>query len=277
MELEPDHDAPPATPMGMLAARAARERTRAGLSLRGLADKLGYPHTYLSRVERGEQLPSEPLAEALDDFYKADGLFTDLLRVAVAAQTPVYGRKVLEEERRAARIQTFNSSVVPGLLQTEAYTTALYTESMPGKDAENVALQVSMRQHRRLLLDSAVPPLYWAIMDEAALRRPVGSNKIMAEQIRHIVGVIQAHSGVQVQVLPFESGVHPLLGGSLSLLTLRDGVTFAYVESFASGTSVETPADVLDLTTLFDIARAKAFDSRKSMEVMNAYLKDYEA
>lgn len=276
MELEPEEDAMPATPAGMLATRAARARAKAGLSLRALAEKLGYPHTYLSRVERGEQLPSEALADALDDFYGTDGLFTDLLVVAVAAEVPVYGRKVLEEEKRAARIQTFNSSVVPGLLQTEPYTSALFTESMPGKDAEKVALQVAMRSHRRAVLDSATPPLYWAIMDEAALRRPVGGPAIMAAQIRHILDVIEKNSAVRVQALPFSRGVHPLLGGSLSLLTLRDGVTFAYVESFASGTSVDTPADVLELTTLLDIARSKALDSRESVPLFHKYLKEYE-
>ncbi|MDX3295110.1 helix-turn-helix transcriptional regulator [Streptomyces scabiei] len=276
MELEPDEDVMPATPAGMLATRATRARAKTGLSLRALAEKLGYPHTYLSRVERGEQLPSPALAEALDDYYGTDGLFADLLVVAAAAEVPVYGRKVLEEEKRAARIQTFNSSVVPGLLQTEPYTTALFTESMPGKDAEKVALQVGMRSHRRAVLDSAAPPLYWAIMDEAALRRPVGGPAIMAEQIRHILDIIESNSAVRVQVLPFSRGVHPLLGGSLSLLTLRDGVTFAYVESFASGASVDTPADVLELTTLLDIARSKALDSGESVTRFRKYLKEYE-
>ncbi|MGW7520822.1 helix-turn-helix domain-containing protein [Streptomyces sp. NPDC054796] len=277
MELEPEADAMPATPAGMLASRARRARAQLGLSLRALAEKLGYPHTYLSRVERGEQLPSEALAEALDDFYKTDGLFADLLIVAVAAEVPVYGRKVLEEEKRAARIQTFNSSVVPGLLQTKAYTTALFTESMPGKDAEKVALQVAMRSHRRAVLDSESPPLYWAIMDEAALRRPVGNRAIMAEQVRQILRMIESNDGVvRVQVLPFSRGVHPLLGGSLSLLTLRDGVTFAYVESFASGAVVDTPADVLELTTLLDIARSKALDSGESLTLFHTYLEEYE-
>ncbi|MDJ0461984.1 helix-turn-helix transcriptional regulator [Streptomyces sp. H27-C3] len=262
----------------MLAARAKRARKRSGLTFRALAEKLGFPHTYLSRVESGEQLPSAALAETMDAFYETDGLFSDLAAVAraMAAETPKWGHKVLEAEKRAGRIQTFNSSVVPGLLQIEPYTTALYVESMPGKDAENIALQVAKRAHRRAVLDSAQPPLYWAIMDEAALRRPVGGPSVMAEQIRHILQMIESKSAVQVQVAPFSRGVHPLMGGSLSLLTLRDGATFAYVESFASGVSVETPADVLELTTLLDIARSQALDGGESVSLLNAYLKEYE-
>ncbi|MFD7863423.1 DUF5753 domain-containing protein [Streptomyces sp. NPDC059783] len=113
-------------------------------------------------------------------------------------------------------------------------------------------------------------------MDEAALRRPVGGAAVMAEQIRHILGVIEGNSAVRVQVLPLSRGVHPLMGGSLSLLTLRDGVTFAYVESFASGTSVDTPARVLELTTRMDIARSKALDSGDSVSLLHKRLKEYE-
>ncbi|MFJ2608206.1 helix-turn-helix domain-containing protein [Streptomyces sp. NPDC087425] len=278
VELEPEDENEEPSPAGMLAARAKRARKKAGLSYRALAEKLGYPHTYLSRVESGDQLPSAALAETMDAFYETDELFSDLAAVArsMAAETPKWGHKVLEEEKRAARIQTFNSSVVPGLLQLEPYTTALYVESMPGKDSENIALQVAKRAHRREVLDSAKPPFYWAIMDEAALRRPVGGPATMAEQIRHILHMAETNSAVQIQVLPFARGVHPLLGGSLSLLTLRDGTTFAYVESFASGVSIETPADVLELTTLLDIARSKALCGGESVALLNMYLKEYE-
>ncbi|GAB7074810.1 helix-turn-helix domain-containing protein [Streptomyces sp. S5] len=276
MELEPDEDAKPATPAGLLARRVARLRKRSGLSVRLLAEKVGYPYSYVGRVERGEQLPSEALAAALDEFFDTDSILGEMLVVAVEAEVPVYGRKVLEQERHAARIQTFNSSVVPGLLQTEAYTTALFTESMPGKDAENVALQVTARAHRQVVLASDQPPLYWAIIDESALRRPVGGSAVMAGQIRHIVNMIENNSSVCVQVLPFARGVHPLQGGSLTLLTLRDGLTFAYVESFASGRVVDSPADVLELATRYDIARSKALDSGESLAMFIKYLKEYE-
>lgn len=276
MELEPDSDAAPASPAGMLANRARRAREKAGISVRVLGEKLGYPYSYVGRVERGEQLPSDALAEALDTYYGTDGLYKELLTVARAAEIPAWGRRVLEQEQRAARIQTFNSSVVPGLLQTEAYTSALYKESMPGKDAERLAFLVANRTHRRAVLERDAPPFYWAIMDEAALRRPVGGAEVMAEQIQHILGLIDNNSAVTVQVLPFSHGVHPLMGGSLSLLTLRDGANFGYVESFANGSSVDSPSEVLELTTLLDIARTKALDSGESRSLLHKYLMEYE-
>ncbi|MFB6905206.1 helix-turn-helix domain-containing protein [Streptomyces bacillaris] len=278
VELDPEEGVKPGSPAVMLALRARKARQKTGKPIRAVATKLGYSHTYLGRVETGEQIPSEQLAQDMDDFYGTDGLFGDLraLAHAAAAETPKWGRRVLEAEKRAARIQTFNSSVIPGLLQVQPYTMALFTESMPGRDAENIASQATKRSHRRAVLNSASPPLYWAIIDEAALRRPVGGRQVMAEQIRHILHIIESSSAVHVQVLPFAEGVHPLLGGSLSLLTLRGGSQFAYIESFASGVSVKSPAGVMELATLMDLAKSKALDNEKSNALFRKYLGEYE-
>ncbi|WEH29072.1 helix-turn-helix transcriptional regulator [Streptomyces sp. AM 3-1-1] len=279
MGLDLEENEQPASPAALLKTRAERCRTQAGLTLRAASEKLGFPHSYISRVESGERLPSEALAESMDEYYGTDGLFVDLRAVAVAAaaEAPKYGHQVLESEKRAARIQVFNASVVPGLLQAESYTTALYTESMPGKDAEHIAFLVAKRAHRREVLEGDKPPLYWAIVDEAALRRPVGGPAVMAEQIRHILRLVGKNTGaVKIQVVPFSSGVHPLLGGSLSLLALRDGASFAYVEAFASGVSVETPEDVAELATLLDIARTRALDTGATLDLLNEYLREYD-
>lgn len=278
MELERDEREKPASPAAMLASRARIARKRSGLSLRALAAKLGFPHTYLARVESGEQLPSPALAETMDAYYKADGLFTDLLAMAIATQAeiPRWGRKVLEAEKRAVRIRTFNSSVVPGLLQTEAYATALYAGSMLDRGVEDIASHVTRRVHRQAVLETLDSPDYWAVIDEAALRRAVGNAAVMAGQIRHILQVLERCSSVHVQVLPFSTGMHPLMGGSLSLLDLRGGSTFAYVESFASGASVKRRDEVMELTKLFEVARSKALEEGQSMVLLHECLKEYE-
>ncbi|GFE22724.1 helix-turn-helix domain-containing protein [Streptomyces nigrescens] len=120
MELNNEDD-DRATPRTVLGRRLRRMRETANLSQRALADKVGYPHTYISRVERGEQLPSEALTEDLDTHFATDGLLAELLSMALDASIPDYGRAVVEREGKAARIQVFGSSLIPGLLQTEDY------------------------------------------------------------------------------------------------------------------------------------------------------------
>ncbi|MGW3013693.1 helix-turn-helix domain-containing protein [Streptomyces sp. NPDC001219] len=274
MELNNEDD-DRATPRSVLGRRLRRMREAANLSQRALADKVGYPHTYLSRVERGEQLPSEALAEGLDTFFATDGLFVELLSMAQDASIPDYGRAVVHGEAKATRIQVFESSLIPGLLQTDDYAQALIRKSLPGEHEVRVSELTATRMRRKRVFNKKEPPLYWAIMDEAALKRPVGGAKCMVGQIHHLLTM--AHSPhTSIQVLPFAQGEHPLLAGSLTLLTLKNGTTTGYAESFASGESVESPRRVLQLTQRFDIARSMALPESESLDLIRGYLREYE-
>ncbi|WP_030814360.1 helix-turn-helix domain-containing protein [Streptomyces sp. NRRL S-337] len=273
MELNNEDDGRP-TPRTVLGRRLRHLREAADLSQRGLADKVGYPHTYISRVERGEQLPSEALAEDLDTHFATAGLFAELLSLAQDASIPDYGRAVVAGEVKAARIQVFGSSLVPGLLQTEEYAYALIRASLPGESQERINERVAARMHRKRVFSKAQVPFYWAIMDEAALKRPIGGAACMRGQLRHVLDAADSPR-ISVQVLPFSEGEHPLLGGSLSLYTVQNGSTFGYVESFASGESVESPERVIELTQRFDVARSKALPESRSLDLIRSYLREY--
>ncbi|MEU7433083.1 helix-turn-helix transcriptional regulator [Streptomyces sioyaensis] len=190
MELNNEDDGR-ATPRTVLGRRLRRLREAADLSQRALADKVGYPHTYLSRVERGEQLPSEALAEDLDTYFVTDGLFVELLAMAQDASIPDYGRVVVDGESKAARIQVFGSSLIPGLLQTEDYSHALFRESLPGESEERINERVATRMRRKRVFEKEQVPYYWAIMDEAALRRPIGSIATMMAQLQYVLGAVE--------------------------------------------------------------------------------------
>ncbi|MFI2005616.1 helix-turn-helix domain-containing protein [Streptomyces jumonjinensis] len=263
------------TPRTVLGRRLQRLRTEGELSQRGLAERVKYPHTYLSRVERGEQLPSEGLAEALDAYFGTLGLFAELLELAQDSTIPDYGRKVVEGEEKAARIQVFGSSLVPGLLQTEDYARALFGASLPGVSVEEIEERVATRMRRKRVFEKPDRPLYWGIMDEAAVKRPVGGASCMVGQISHILKSAEA-SHISVQVLPFTEGAHSMMGGSLTLLTLENGATIGYAESFISGEVAETPRRILRLSQSFDLARSKALPEDKSLDLLRSYLKGYE-
>ncbi|MFE5855678.1 helix-turn-helix domain-containing protein [Streptomyces sp. NPDC056500] len=263
------------TPRTVLGRRLQRLRMEEGLSQRALAERVTYPHTYLSRVERGEQLPSEALAQALDAHFRTHGLFVELLDMAQDSTIPDYGRTIVESEKSAARIQVFECSLVPGLLQTEGYARALFQASLPGFAGDDVESRVGARMRRKQIFEREEPLLYWAIMDEAAVKRPMGGMSCMAGQIAHLLTAAESWN-ISVQILPFARGQHPLLGGSLSLLTLASGATLGYAESFISGELVESPKGVLGLTQRFDVARSMALPERESLDLLRSYLKGYE-
>ncbi|MFD8379331.1 Scr1 family TA system antitoxin-like transcriptional regulator [Streptomyces sp. NPDC059679] len=258
----------------MLGRRLRRLRESAGLTLRGLAEQVDYPHTYISRVERGEQLPSAALATALDTHFGTDGLFAELLEMAQDASIPDWARVILGNEEKATRIQIFASSLIPGLLQTEEYSHALFRASLPGASEEKLSERVETRMRRKRVLNKDNPPFYWAIMDEAALKRPIGGSKCMRDQIAYMLEV-SASAHITIQVLPFARGEHPMLGGSLSLLTLPKGTSIGYVESFASGEAVDSQPRIVELTQRFDIARSMALPEQESVDLIHAYLREH--
>lgn len=264
-----------ATPRTMLGRRLRRMRESADLSLRALADQVGYPHTYLSRVEHGDQLPSSALAAALDRHFGTNALFRDLLELAQEATIPDYGRTVGDREAEAIRIQVFSSSLIPSLLQTDDYTHAFLRDNIPAAPDEAISALIARRKQRKSLLEAEDPPLYWAIADEAALKRPIGGLECMRDQLRHLKEFL-GRPHMTFQVIPFGEGAYAMMGGSLTLLTLQNGADIAYIESFASGETVELPRRILDLTQRFDLARSKALSEDGSLELVDAYLKEYE-
>lgn len=264
------------TPRVRLGRRLRRLRERKGLSLRQLSERAGgYSHSYLGRVELGEQLPSEAMANTLDHFFDTDGVLAELLELAHDTLIPDYSRKAVDKEPEARRIQVFNSSVIPGLLQTPGYTRAAFRRSQLGESEEQISERVAIRVKRQRILDRKEPPYYWGIMDESALKRPIGDPPCMAAQMKHLLR-LAVRSHVTVQVLPFDRGGHPMLGGSLTLHTLPDGATIAVVESFDSGEPVESPRRVLELTQRFDTVRSLALTDDESFDLIRTYVKEYE-
>ncbi|MFD7285696.1 Scr1 family TA system antitoxin-like transcriptional regulator [Streptomyces sp. NPDC059863] len=274
MELNNESDK--LTPRLRLGRRVRRLRERKGLSIRQLSEQVGgYSHSYLGRVELGGQLPSEALVRLLDEFFDTDGVLTDLLELAHDSLIPDYSRTFISKEPLAERIQVFTSSQIPGLLQTEEYARELFRRSLPREPEEGLNERVAVRMRRQRIFEREEAPPYWAIMDEASLRRPTAASVIMVEQLRHLVQMA-ARPRIAVQVLPFSRGMHTMLGGSLTLMTLTEGETIAQVESFASGEGVHSTSRVVELTERFDLARTMALTDDESLDLIRRYLKEYE-
>jgi hypothetical protein len=124
----------------------------------------------------------------------------------------------LEDE--ATMIRTFETNLVPGLLQTEAYSRALMTvrRDTPLDDIDR-GLQI--RQTRQQILARDDPPRLRAVLDEAVLRRHVGDAEVMAGQSEHLVAMA-GRPNVTVQILPFNAGAHPGASCPFTILGFDD-------------------------------------------------------
>ncbi|MEO3753239.1 helix-turn-helix transcriptional regulator [Streptomyces sp. B6B3] len=271
MELNPDDER--MTPREVLARHLRRLREGAGLSLRGLGEELRYQHTYFGRIENGGQLPSEALAKAIDDYFGTGGLFADLLKADRDAKIPDYG-KVLRKEKEAVRIHSFNSTVIPGLLQIEEYARELTRNGQAWDTEEQIERWVADRMRRKRLFEREVPPQYLVVVDEAVLARPVGGSRIMCKQLEHVLAAVESVYNT-VQVVPFAEGDHGMAGGTVTLLTLADGTMIGHVEGPMTGEPVMAPDRVIKLSRKFDRVRSKALSEERSRLLILRYLKEY--
>lgn len=124
-------------------------------------------------------------------------------------------------------------------------------------------VQARLFRQRRLTEEPALELV--AIVDESALRRPVGGVEVLRAQLRHIVAQAALPS-VCLQVLPFSLGAHAGMNGSFIVLGFDDPEEpeIAYVEHTANALHLDKKADVQACKVIFDRLRTEALSARNS-------------
>jgi Domain of unknown function (DUF5753) len=120
-------------------------------------------------------------------------------------------------EEAAALIRLYEVQFVPGLLQTADYARAVVRLGQPGASAAEIERRVSLRMSRQELLSKPDAPRLWAVVDEAALRRPIGGKEVMRAQLERLIEVTK-EPNITLQVVPFSSGCHTAEGGAFTIL-----------------------------------------------------------
>ncbi len=158
---------------------------------------------------------------------------------------PQWFRAYVDLESAAALIRTYEGQLVPGLLQTEDYTRAVLQGAHLDEPEEEVERRVALRMARQALLTRADGPRLWAVVDEAALRRPVGGREVMRAQLERLVEATKLPN-VTLQVLPFGAGAHPAMVGAFSVLRFGDEdlPDVVYVEHLTNALYLDKRDDV---------------------------------
>jgi hypothetical protein len=132
---------------------------------------------------------------------------------------PAWFERYLALEQAASVIRSYEVQFIPGLLQTPSYARAIITLGNRDAAARQIDQRVELRIGRQNILHRPSPPNLWMVIDEAALRRPIGGRATMREQLRHLIAACDM-PWVTVAVLPFRLGWHPAAGGPVTLLRL---------------------------------------------------------
>ncbi|WP_258342166.1 helix-turn-helix domain-containing protein [Saccharopolyspora gregorii] len=262
-------------------------RTAAGLSQKDAAEVIESDTSLISRLERGQRSIKMMELDALLRHYGApDERRAQIAELAKAARQrlprrtysdnlPGAFRRLSDHEQDATEIYYSDSELIPGLLQTEDYIRAMMRVNRAealGTSEEDAEERVSFRLTRQLLLTRERPPHLWFVVGEAALRRPIGSPKILHEQLAHLIDLTERLPHLVIQVAPLSIMDHPLLGAPLELLRF-DGLASDIVHQptlVGGGVYITDDEDVQFCIRAFDQLRAVALGPTESQNFIRA-------
>ncbi len=248
----------PTVPRMALGARLRVLREDSGLTRSQAGDAIGVSRSKISRLEHGRTGSKQRDVDSLLTLYGVLGeAERGIVRtLAEQANTPgwwhSYGDVIpawlhdyLGAEQAADVIRGYEVQFVPGLLQTPEYAREVSRLGHPDATTAEVERHVELRLRRQDVLGRPAPPHLWVVVDEAALRRPLGAPDVMRAQLDHLVAMAQ-RPHITVQLLPFAAGGHPALCGSVTMLRLPGGQLpdMVYLEQLTSAVYPDRPADV---------------------------------
>lgn len=260
-QMSDPQDGPTAVRM-LVGAELRRLREERGLSRAEAADPIRASESKISRMELGRV--SFKLRD-VEDLLTLYGVTGRTEREALLAQareanapdwwhpyndvTPNWFSRYLGLEATATLIRTYEAQLVPGLLQTEEYARAVIRLGHTSATPEELERRVGLRlQRQQSVLHRPDPPKLWAVVDEAALRRPVGGPQVMRAQLEALTSILTKATNVRLQVLPLAAGGHAATGGSFTILRFgkqRPHLTdLVYVEQLTHALYLENPAEV---------------------------------
>jgi transcriptional regulator with XRE-family HTH domain len=242
----------------LLGAQLRRLRERQGITREEAGYAIRASGSKMSRLELGRVgFKERDVADLLTLYGVTDDTDRDtLLALAQDANSPGWWHRYGDVlpgwfetyvglEEAAALIRTYEVQFIPGLLQTEEYARAVISLGNSASPPDEIEQRVSLRITRQKLLTRGDAPRLWAVVDEAALRRPIGGRDVMRGQIERLIEATKL-PGVILQVLPFRVGGHTAEAGAFTILRFpeSDLPDVVYVEQLTSALYLDRRDDV---------------------------------
>ncbi len=243
----------------LLGAQLRRLREAKRISLEEAGAVIRASHSKISRLETGRVgFKDRDVVDLLIFYGVTDEQEREALRALAARANapgwwhdysdilPHWFEDYVGLEEAAAQIRSYQVQFVPGLLQTGDYTRAVTQLGHPAASERELDRWVGLRLARQVVLTRPNSPNIWVVLDEAALRRPVGGRAVMRAQLKHLLDVAQ-RSSVTIQVIPFDAGGHAAAGGPFSILRFADYdlPDVVYLEQLTSALYLDKP-EVVD-------------------------------
>ncbi|MCC9308398.1 helix-turn-helix domain-containing protein [Kitasatospora sp. RB6PN24] len=246
-------------------------RERAGLSRAELGAKVGYSEDLIASVEQGRRIPKPELIDKADEVLNAGGLLIAMKEEVARARYPAFFRDAARLEAEAVELHVYATQAMPGLLQSEDYARAVFGMWRPLLNEDTIARRVAARLARQDIFSRTPLPTISFVVEEAALRRPLGGYAVLRGELEQTLLYGQRRN-VEIQVMPTDRQEHPGLGGPFTLIETREGRRMAYVEVQQDSRLHTERKAVRDLEEQYGILRAQALSPRESLAFVEKLL-----
>jgi transcriptional regulator with XRE-family HTH domain len=272
----------------LLGSQLRRLREAKGVSRQDAGYVIRASESKISRLELGRVSFKE---RDVDDLLTLYGVVEDterdaLLQLAREANTPGWWHRYNDVlpgwfqtyvglEESAALIRTYELQFVPGLLQSEGYARAVIRLGNAGAAEHQIDHRVGLRMQRQERLTGEDAPRLWAVLDEGALKRPIGGPEVMRGQFEHLIEMSKLPN-VTIQVMPFRFGGHAAEGGAFSILRFpeQDLPDVVYVENLTGAMYLDKRDDVDTYLQAMERLCVDSATPERTVELFGEYLRE---
>jgi transcriptional regulator with XRE-family HTH domain len=273
-----------------IALSLTRWRQDAGLTQKDASGALQRTIQHVSNLESGNRSASAGDLELLLRLYGKADRITFMRQVLAAGKrarnwwtqfsgaVPEWFDLFLGLEGGAVELSSFDTVVVPGLLQRHEYARAVIRGNTDLTD-EQIEQRVELRLGRQQVLSREDdPPSFWTVIDESALYRVRGDAGVMNRQLKNLLEMSE-RPRIDIQILPLDAGSTPAQDtGSFKIMkfpvAMENDPGVVYIELLTGGKYLEKPEEIAAYDRALSRLRALAADQKTSRAIIKKALKE---
>ncbi len=246
-------------------------REAAGLRVPDFGRVVGYGEDMIYKIESGKRIPRQEFLDRADEVLEAGGLLSAAWEDVKKVRYPKKVRALAKLEAQAVEIGIYESHSIHGLLQTPEHAKALFEAMQPPYSPDEVERMVAARVARASVFDRSPAPALSFVLEEAALRRPIGGRMVQRRQLERLLEVARLHS-VMLQVMPLDCESHSGMDGRIELLKFADGAAVGRSDGAFCGRPTTELKHLRVLELRYATIRAQALSPRETLTFIGQLL-----
>ncbi|MEU1623922.1 helix-turn-helix transcriptional regulator [Streptomyces sp. NPDC020096] len=257
--------------MRMFGAVSKALRAAAGVSQEALGEHVGYSKSLVQGVESGTRMPSQRYVELADPFLAAQGTLLAAATHLSRQRFPSWFVEYVDAEKTARSLWTYSAHVLHGLVQTEEYARAVLSAYCPALEEEEIEARVQARMERQKLLTRKPACQFSIVIEESALRRPVGGKAVQKGQLDRLRELSKVRH-ISIQVMPMSYETHAGFDGPMTLLETPEHQWLVYLEAQGKSQLIDDRDEVSEFHQRYSMIRSQALTPGDSVKLIEKLL-----